>query len=460
MKKSLIVVSALASTFAMVAAPVVVPALGMSTFAAETETAGTDDEINAARKKVTELISEIKQKFPEAEKWSAVEGIMFALENQYGCTGKGCAAEEELKGGTKITAALEADKIDFTKMNTMEALAAVKNTTTYKSNAELREYVALVESEAKDVIFGGEYNGDYNLMANLPADFDKEAAKKMSYVEILTAVKDLPGYKQYTDLGKQLSTLEMYNSMESSTLEQLNSAYDAAVSALAATETFVESQKPVEPTPEQTESINELEKFIAEVTEDPTYQKYERLVYQARYAEDLLAAMRDPSIDLGGKGGDDAGVPAAQAETNSEVTYAEEAAEAINAIGDAMRAIGIKTELGKGLTTATADELEAALQQAKAVDKFQEYSDLVDAVETAAAALANGSTDVAELKKALEAIKTAVKVLVPDTGIAANKSIDADAAIETTTSLIVLATVAVLVGAAVVTKRNLVCKNR
>lgn len=125
-----------------------------------------------------------------------------------------------------------------------------------------------------------------------------------------------------------------------------------------------------------------------------------------------------------------------------------------------MRALGIKTDLGENLTSATADDLSAALGQAKKVEKFDEYKKLVEAVEAAEVALEYGATDATELKKILDAVKSAAaKVLPPDTGVAINRAIDADAATETTASLLVLATAAVLAGVAVITKRSLARKN-
>ena len=470
MKKTL-VVGALASTLVLGAVPVVVPALGMSAFAAETTTGTT---VTVAEREA--LLQEVETKFPDVGQWGYIAGMVDALENQYGCVGMGCAAQEAgilLRNGEKndtIAAELTAAGIDASKMTDLEKLYAAKGIAKYTSDADFKAVIDAIESEIKSTVFGpdcvangtcaGEsFVGD---VANLSKDFDAAAAKGKTVLEVVKQIKQIPGYAEYTALGRAYQQLKYgVNDSENTpeeyrtTPEQIKEYYDTLVSEVAAVEAYEEKQ--AASTPEKVEVENELQKFVDETKKDETYQKYERLVNAVRYAEWLLKAIKDDSIDLGGKGGDEAPVAVALAE---EADYGVEIADAIKAIGDAMRALGIETKLGENLTSANLDDLSAALGQAKTVEKFAEYSALVDAVEAAEVALSNGATDATELKKVLDNIKSAAaKVLPPDTGVAMNSAVDADAAIETTSSLIVLATVAILAGAAVIAKRNLSRKN-
>lgn len=468
--KKLLVVGALASSFAMVAMPAVVPALGMSAFAAEEATT-----ITVAQREA--LLQEVEAKFTDVGQWGYIAGTINALETQYGCVGMGCAAQEAgivLRDGKKndiIATALTAAGVNASKMTDLEKLSAAKGIAKYTSDADFKAMIDAIEAEIKFTVFGPDCIADgtcagENLVgdiANLSKDFDAASAKGKTALEVINQIKQIPGYTEYAALGRAYQTLKYgINESESTpeeyrtTPEQIKEYYNTLVSDFAAAEAYEEKQ--AASTPEKVEVENELQKFVDETKKDETYQKYERLVNAVRYAEWLLQAIKDGSIDLGGKGGDDAPVAVALAE---EADYSAEIAEAIKAIGDAMRALGIETDLGQNMTSANLDELSAALGQAQKVEKFAEYSALVDAVEAAEIALGNGATDATELKKVLADIKAAAaKVLPPDTGVAMNSAIDADVAIETTSSLVVLAVVAILAGATVIAKRSLTRKNR
>lgn len=471
MKKSLIVVGALASTFALVATPAVVPALGMQTYAAEAATGAT---VTVAERET--LLKEVEEKFPDAGQWGYIAGTIDAIENQYGCIGMGCAAQEAgiiLRDGKKndtIAEALTAAGQDASNMTDIEKLLAAKKLAKYTDDADFKAAIDAIEAEINFTLFGpdcvaaGTCAGEtlIGTVEQLNSSISLDSTKGKTALEVVNAIKQLPGYKEYTALGKAYNQLKYgINDSEDTpeeyrtTPEQIKQYYDTLVSEVAAVEAYEANQNKA---PEVVETENELQKFVNETKKDETYQKYERLVNAVRYAEYLLEVAKNPE-NYGGKGGD-AAEPVALAEEAPAYDFSKDFAEAIKAVGDAMRALGIKTDLGENLTSATADDLSAALGQAKKVEKFDEYKELVEAVEAAEIALEYGATDATELKKILDAVKSAAaKVLPPDTGVAINRAIDADAATETTASLLVLVAVAVLAGTAVIAKRSLARKN-
>lgn len=478
MKKSLVVAGLVASTVALAAAPLVTSSLGMSAFAAEGE---TDAAVTAAIEKAQGLLKEINQKFPNLEKWGTVGSVMYTLENQYGCMGMGCAAQEAgLLNNDAIKTILTDHGVATDGMNSMERLEAVKKLSDYdtlKVNISrneatpqyrpLKDIVPEIEAELDGLIYGHENDYGFNLVPNLPAEYS-EKMKSLTPAQVVKEVRSIPGYTQYTELAtlaSQIGRLPDDTPANELTVEKINQLYDKASKALAAAEAFEASQKPS--TPEVVETKNELKELVEKTKANPEYQKYEKLVRGVHDAEALLESLKKPvtvTPNARTARSENTGSPvivlavarevAAETDAQDAATTAEIVAT-IKALGDAMRAVGNQTTLGEGLTTATVDDLAKAIEVARGVEKFNQYEELVEAIDAAEIAIANGVTDPAELKAILTTVQQVVKkVFPPDAGVAPVDNTEVSAVAGGFPTSAIVATLAATVGAAVILKRR------
>lgn len=465
MKKSLVVAGAAVSAVVLGAVPTIIPSIDASVYAAT----GASDTASALVV-YNQLRDQIKAKYPEIDKWSNLAYMIVGIESDYACTGKGCAAEAFPKldengdqilndDGTyaMVYPAKELNAI-LTKygktpesMTSIERVNFLKTTSEYKDDADIKKYVDGIDADIASMI---------NMLAEseLPSAIDKSKLQNLSPEAFLAVIKATPNYDPLSKLG---ITYDQYTYADMP-LTQINSYYDQLSYVLQWAEENMEASSPEE----VKVTTNELKALVEKTKANPEYQKYEKLVRGVHEAEVLLETLKTP-VNVNGKARTARNVnskPVMTLAVAREVAAEDDATTAeivatIKALGDAMRAVGVKTALGEGLTTANVDDLAKAIEAARGVEKFTQYEELVEAIDAAEAAIANGVTDATVLKQVLANVQQiAKKVLPPDTGVAPIENTEISAVANFSTSAVV-ATLATTIGAAVILKRRFANKD-
>lgn len=158
------------------------------------------------------------------------------------------------------------------------------------------------------------------------------------------------------------------------------------------TQAAIDAEKPVDPEepeiPADVQQIqNQIQTTIDKIRADETFVKYETLVKAVDQAELRLSKWGETATTRNVRVNDDYD------------------AALIMALGNAIRALGIETELGRNLpATISKADLENAVKEAKSVKNYTAYAELADAVWTAEKALADGEVDKTKLKELLARI--------------------------------------------------------
>ena len=466
MKKPLVVVGAVASAFALSAVPAIAPALGMAAYAVT----GANNTASAITK-IDQLRDEVKKEFPEVEKWADISSLLSIIDERYACGGKGCGVDAFTKVDENGEPVLDEngnvvrvypveilDDIvkssgkDPATMTTLEKLDLIKSTQQYKDDAEVQKYVKAAEDDVISLL-------NAIMEGDLPVAVDKSKLQNLLPAELISALKATPNYDVMTALGNAY----FYYVDESMELAQVDEIYDRLVAARDAARKQLSVSSSAE---EVKTTTNELKALVEKTKANPEYQKYEKLVRGVHDAEVLLGTLNSSS-NTDGKARtarNESSTTIMTLAVAREVAAEDDATTAeivatIKALGDAMRTVGVKTTLGEGLTTATVEDLAKAIEAARGVEKFAQYEELVEAIDIAEAAIANGVTDAAVLKQVLANVQTiAKKVLPPDAGAAPIENTEVSAVASFSTSAIV-ATLATTAGAAVILKRRFANKN-
>lgn len=211
----------------------------------DTET--IDPETDAMLRKLQALAEDAKTRFAgkvDFNKWSTLSSIVYVIEYNDGCMGKGCGAEPMMKA--LRDAGINTDY----KMTSLEQIEAVKKLPAYATDTALQNSVKFAEQDMQALIAGGEGSeganmDDYNLKKYAPSDFDWSAVEGKTPLEIVAAIKAYPGYYAYTTVAPII--LRGLIVAGEITLEEATQAYNDFES-----------------------SVNEIERLLGSQTTEPT----------------------------------------------------------------------------------------------------------------------------------------------------------------------------------------------
>ena len=425
----------------------------------------TKAEFDAKYPETAALVKQFNEKYPDIDKWSTLRTVVKTIETkEYYTTGMGEIAM--LMRDDVIGKALTAAGKNPATLTMIQKFEEAKKLPKYSSDETFKGVVDGCFEEAKSIIetplFGAAATEWYEAVdPYLPQGLTPDMFKGKSYADIATTIKSMPGYNYYTNAafadlyyGSWLSSMREGGYVDEASLAEytgkLKTALETA-NAYVAKNPAPTAPAKVETPKELVKPKAELQKYVDSVKKSEGYKKAKALVDAKLNLERVIAKIEN----AGGKG---SVTKARVATEDADAALAKELADAIKAVGDAMRALGVETKLGQNIDLATVSVADAksALETVKKVDKFAAYVELVDAVAAAEAAIANGATDLEALKKATAAIKASA-VKVPNTGVAP-RATEAASAAQTAIFATATAAIAALIGAGIVAKREIARK--
>lgn len=177
--------------------------------------------------------------------------------------------------------------------------------------------------------------------------------------------------------------------------------------------------------------MSQLRELIEQIKNDLTFIHYQELIEAVKSAEELLETL-DVSANAAPVSRQMPDQPyvanaiiAKQASMKTTPNDTQDIVDIIKNIGEAMRELGIKTDLGQGENTYAVADLKQAIQAAKNTAKYDEYVQLSQILEKAELALKNNTADSGTLAKLSDAYGNFVYatadvqiVAAPDTGVA------------------------------------------
>lgn len=406
-----------------------------------------DDKYIGLWQDETDLAAAIKEQIPESfdYRWMMEDFIELAGDNASRNTPSRLQLIDYL---TKINKAPGA-------MGQVELLEYAISLPMYRTDSELQSLVSqfsrVVDSvtgsivSAKNRIQGqtGEGGVNYKFVIRDASNELVEGIDRTLYADLVQEVKLLPNYENYYDINynsKVFSFGCLYNENFSK-----NDAHSALKNILNAAKRIdpnfdftlaldddtdpgqgpsttpdtgddkkdeEEPSIPTTPITPAKPNTDKLQSIIDQIKADPVYQQWYRLIKLIEEAEKILDNLRGM-----------ARVHTADAAMMAEaISSTQDLANIIKAIGDAMRALGIETTLGQGLSNnATQEDLANAINSAKGTVKYTEYAELVRLMEEAEAAINNGVANddlLDSITKALAdtARKADLNIKIPDTG--------------------------------------------